>query len=441
MDDLTQLVLLAAIAPFALATGLWLWRRPIRVLGAYLAVLPFGSSVALPLGVPRSFSTVSSLLGIATGMAYLWHWYRHRPTLRIPSASLPIWILYSGLAVASVAWSIRPAVTVSNLLVLASLVGLFVVVVVTPSTSDDLRQLRTWIAGGGAATGFYGLALAVSGNLQTTGAGVERFEITGAGGGEGGDPNITAAALVVPIALALWEFTNRDEPNRRRFLFLGAAGVAGSAVLLTASRGGLLAVGLMGMYIVVASRRGVWSMVLLGLLVLPTVLLVPSTFEERADNTGSSGRTEIWRLAIESCPQYCPIGSGFGTFADVHETAFLVSEANTGTQLRYQAHSIWFESLIEVGVTGFLLLAVGLVVTLRDVLRVPFSRRGGAFAGVMGLLVTNTFLSNFTFKYFWLGLIYAMLVVGASKNDRISATTPPGVRSLPGPDQSSLAPN
>ncbi|MDH5373086.1 MAG: O-antigen ligase family protein, partial [Acidimicrobiia bacterium] len=298
-----------------------------------------------------------------------------------------------------------------------------------PISVNDLKMIRVWIATGAGATGFYALSLAATGNLPTTGAGVARFEITGAGGGEGGDPNITAAALVVPIAVALWEGLNPERSRRERVFFLLAAAGAGVAVLLTASRGGLISVAIVAIITVLSYRRGVVSLALLGLLVLPAVLLAPSTFETRAGNSGTTGRTEIWRLAIESCPEYCPTGSGFGTFADVHETAFLISEEATGTQLRYQAHSIWFGVLIELGVLGFVLLVAALTITVRDVFRLPESSRGGALAGMVGLLVASTFLSDLTFKFFWMALIYSVLVVSSTETQG-PAAVPPTSRSL-----------
>ncbi|MDH5422053.1 MAG: O-antigen ligase family protein [Acidimicrobiia bacterium] len=421
----TGLILAIAAVPAVLAGFLWMSKRRVRFLAAYLAVLPFGSAIALPIGLPRAFSTVSSLLGVLVGGLYVWRWISERPGLRIPSMSVPFWVLYFAWAVATSVWTIKARVTTNNLMVLGVLVGLFVVIVLTPITRDELREVRAWIAAGGGLTGLYALALAASGTLTLTGAGVARFEITGAGGGEGGDPNITAAALIMPIAVALWEGLNPDRPRRSRIVFLASAGLAGVAVLLTASRGGILSIVIVVLITLLSQRRGLGSMILIGLMVLPAALLVPATFQERVDNTGTTGRTAIWKLAIESCPEYCPIGSGFGTFADVHEVAFLETQGATGTKIRYQAHSIWFESLIEVGVLGFALLVAAIYVTVRDLWRLPVRDRQGAFAGLAALLFANTFLSNLTFKYFWLGLIYAVLVVSAVDSERTSEARTP----------------
>lgn len=418
----TVILLIAAIPALA-ATGLWMSRKPIRVLGAYFAVLPFGSAIALPIGLPRAFSTVSSLLGVAVGVIYVRWWFRDRPVLKIPSLSVPLWIVFLAWAIATSAWSIRRGATTSSIMVLAVLIVLFVIIVITPITRDDLALLRAWVTGGGALTGLYALGLAATGKLPTTGAGLPRFEITGGGGGEGGDPNITAAALVMPIALALWEGLNPDRSRRERMFFLGAAALAGVAVLLTASRAGVLSIIIVVVVIVVSQRRGVGVILLTGLLVLPVVLLSPSTFLERASNTGTTGRTEIWRLAMTSCPDYCVAGSGYGTFAYVHETAFLETQTATGVKFRYQAHSIWVQTLIELGAVGLLLQLLALAMIAKDLLHVPAVARGGGLAGLLGTMFASTFLSQLTFKYFWLALIYGLLVVSAEKSDVTSTAT------------------
>jgi O-antigen ligase len=419
------LILAIASIPAFIVAVLWMWKRPVRFLAAYLAVLPFGSALALPIGLPRAFSTVSSLLGLFVAGFYVWRWITERPVLRVPSLSLPLWVLYFAWAVATSIWSIKSRVTTDNLMVLGVLITLFAIIIVTPITRDELREVRAWIAVGGGFTGFYALVLAATGTLPKTGAGVARFEITGAGGGEGGDPNITAAALIMPIAISLWEGLNPDQPRRVRMMFLASAAMAGAAVLLTASRGGILSIVIVVVITLLSQRRGLGSMILIGLMVLPAALLVPATFSERVDNTGTTGRTAIWRLAIESCPEYCPMGSGFGTFADVHEIAFLETQGATGTKIRYQAHSIWFESMIEVGFVGLTLLVAALYVTVRDLVRLPVRERYGGFEGLVALLFANSFLSNSTFKYFWMGLTYAVLVVSVANNG-----VPTGTRAL-----------
>lgn len=407
----TTLILLIACLPALAAAALWMWKRPVRFLGAYLAVLPFGSAVAIPIGLPRAFSTLSSLLGVFVGALYVARWIKERRLVRRPTLSLAVWTLFLGWAAASSAWSIRPTATGNGLMVLAVLIGLFVVIVLTPITRSELQEVKGWIVGGGALTGAYALALAATGTLPKTGAGLARFEITGGGGGEGGDPNITAAALVMPIAIALWEGLDPDHPRRVRLMFLAASGLAGVAVLLTASRGGILAVGIVVVITLVSQRRGLGTLILVGLMVLPVVLLAPSTFLERADNTGTTGRADIWKLGLTSCPEYCVVGSGYDTFSYVHEDAFLTTQAAAGPKFRYQAHSIWIQTLIELGVIGLFLQVAAIFIIARDVFRVPIKARGGGFAGLMGLMFASTFLSQLTFKYFWLGLIYAVLVV------------------------------
>lgn len=163
-------------------------------------------------------------------------------------------------------------------------------------------------------------------------------------------------------------------------------------------------------------------MALIALAVLPVVLLAPSTFQERADNTGTSGRTGIWELAIESCPQYCPVGSGTGTFPDVHEDRILVSPGAQGTKLRFQAHSIWFEAMIELGVVGLGLVLAATYFLVREQMSISSAERHGALAALVGLLFTSSFLSTLTFKYFWLVLMYCVLVRAAATDEAASGS-------------------
>jgi O-antigen ligase len=67
--------------------------------------------------------------------------------------------------------------------------------------------------------------------------------------------------------------------------------------------------------------------------------------------------------------------------------------------------------VVEGGIPGTLLLLAVLFVTVRELLRLPAVVRGPPLGAVVGLLVTQTFLGNLDFKYFWLVLIYTAMVV------------------------------
>jgi len=424
-------VIWLALLPLVLAVGLWAFQRPPRVFAIYAAVIPFGSTFALPLGLPRSFTTISSILAALTVVALTWGLVRRR--LHNPlTLATSLWLLFLSLAAASAAWSLRPAATVDDVFVLGSLVILYLVVALYPFERNDLAFVANAIVVGTALTGAYAIALAATSNLPETGAGLARFEITGAGGGEGGDPNITAAALLLGFAIALHDALQPGISRAMRVGYLIATVLTAIGIVLTVSRGGIIAAGIVVAIVVVKQRRGAITILILGLVMAPALFLIPDTVAERSDNTGTSGRTAIWEIALESCPEYCVTGSGFATFPDVHEEHLLTTPDATGTKLRFQAHSIWLGTLIELGVLGLVLATVALVALGWDLWRVPSRFRAGALAGLVGLIVTNSFLSNSTFKYFWLVLMYGTIVVNV--NRMWSRDTPNG--SLMGPDPS-----
>jgi O-antigen ligase len=422
-------VIALAFVPLVVAAGLWAFQKPARVFGIYAAAIPFGSTFALPIGLPRSFTTISSILAALTVIALAWGLARRR-LYNSPTLATSLWLLFLGLAAASVAWSIRPAETIDDVFVLGSLVILYLVVALYPFDRDDLAFVANGIVVGTALTGAYAIALAVTSNLPETGAGLARFEITGAGGGEGGDPNITAAALMLGFAIALHETLQPDISRIMRVGYLIATALTAIGIVLTVSRGGLLAAGIVVVVIVVKQRRGAITILILGLVMIPALFLIPDTVSERSDNTGTSGRSEIWEIALESCPQYCATGSGFATFPDVHEERLLTTPDATGTKLRFQAHSIWLGTLVELGVLGLVLLIGALVALGRDLWRVPSQARAGALAGLVGLVVTSSFLSNSTFKYFWLAIMYGTIVVNV--NRMWGRKTPDGSPTGPG---------
>jgi O-antigen ligase len=181
---------------------------------------------------------------------------------------------------------------------------------------------------------------------------------------------------------------------------------------------------LVGLAVLVANSPQ-WKRALVALLVpvLGVVLAVavaPSSVTERVStDSRSSGRSDIWRIAVLSCPQYCLQGSGWSTFPTVHEDRLLSDPSARGVQRRFEAHSIWLGTLVEGGVAALALVVAALVVTGKDLLSVPRSLRGPPLAGLVALAVSNSFLATLSFKYFWLVLIYAAMVTNAHRQSRI----------------------
>jgi O-antigen ligase len=410
------------------------FRAPLSTLfPAFAFIVPVGSVVTIPLPLPSPFNSLSSLMGGLLLGALLVHLVGERAAGRTLGRRLPaqvgLWLLFVGLSALTLLWSINPSETVSGLTILLSLVAIYVLALLADVTVEELRRIESAIALGGALAGGYALILLFSSGLRLFGGQVPRFASTGGAGEEAG-PNETAAALLLPLAIAVGRVVDRSSTDRRGWWILASTSIA-VAITLTASRGGLLSMGLL--LIVLAWNEGrIRIAVSIGVCALLALVVVPQfgadRLQERLFKESSSGRTGIWRTALDACNRHCLIGSGYETFADAYNEAVGVSPDITGPQLRKKAHNIWVRAVIETGLLGVLLLTAALIAQLRDLVRLPRRLRGPPLAGFLGVLAANVFLSNLGFKYFWLAMTYAGLAAVVYTAD--VDTLPPKISSV-----------
>lgn len=384
-------------------------RSPVRMLLApYAFLVPFGSGIVLPIGLPSPFNTLTTLVGAAATVGLVVHGVMNRGGPPRLVRAVPAWLLFLAVCTLTYFWSIKPEATIDNLLVLAPLIGLFVLVALLPIDRSDVAVLERAVIAGGVVAGAYALYLLVGPGLPATEHGVPRFALAG---GVEGDPNITAASLLLPLALSLGRGLHSDRGNERVVCLL-AAGLIAAGIALTGSRGGIVA----GIVVLAAlafhERRRVVTVSFAVLALAGGVVafsLAPEGLQQRLQRTDSTHRTAIWRVGLEACPTYCVHGSGWGTFPSVYNLALGQARDAEGYRLGFKAHNIWLRAPLEGGVLALVFMIAALAATLLDVLRLPSSLRGPPLAALIGLLVSNTFLSNVDFKYFWLVLIHATM--------------------------------
>jgi len=89
----------------------------------------------------------------------------------------------------------------------------------------------------------------------------------------------------------------------------------------------------------------------------------------------------------------------------------------------YEPHNIFLLLAVEAGVTGLVLLLVGLILTARQAWKLPAQLRAPPLAALAGLVTSGYFLSNFEFKYFWMTLIYVTVVNTVHRSSLAPQTT------------------
>jgi O-antigen ligase/polysaccharide polymerase Wzy-like membrane protein len=414
-----------AAAPLMFALVVIGFRRPLALLlPAYAATVPFGSSLAT--GLPAPYGSLSSVLGLILLLSLTLQLLSGR-TGRAPlPATVAIWLLFLGLTGTSAVWSVAPRITEAGFLNLASLIVLYALLALAPVTRTDLGRVERALVIGGTAAACYGLLqLLVLGGLPTDadGVGGARFgrDLLGA--------NNTAAALLLPLAIAVCRAV--DLPRRRDRVLHGlAAGLLVTGILLTGSRGGLLAAGATFLAAILFVGRGRARLAgftaAAALAVTFTLVVNPAGLGARTASTDSSGRTDIWLVGLAACHDYCLTGSGWGTFPRVYALEQpLVGQARVlvrGTN--YEPHNIWILVGVEVGALGLLLVLVGFGLTFRDTVRLRPFLRGPPVAGLTGTLVAGFFLSNFEYKFFWMALMYALLCRNVAQTSPPDAPVP-----------------
>ncbi|MGH2856088.1 MAG: O-antigen ligase family protein [Solirubrobacteraceae bacterium] len=246
-------------------------------------------------------------------------------------------------------------------------------------------------------------------------AGVSRL------GGAFGDPNYLAAVLVTGFALSLALASARTLPALARAAASVAGGLCLLGILLSVSRGGLIALGVsLAVAVVVAGRwraRLAFAAIVVALAGLGYfALLAPASSRQRIVSSagGGSGRTTIWKVGWREVQHNTLLGVGAGNFSTagahyVFEPGLINHNAVGFTAYFLDtptvAHNTYLEVLAEEGLPGacvfFGLVALCLVCAQRAALR--FRAAGddqlelisyGLLCGTIGFLAASFFLSE-----------------------------------------------
>jgi O-antigen ligase len=385
----------------------------VKIFAAYVFSVPLGSYAVAPVSLPLIPSTLSSALGALVIIAMLVEIVTSPGRRERLSTSARVWLALLGYVALTYAWSINRPETETGVTALASLVGMSVLVSAHRFTRREIRILEASLVASGAFTGAIAVYQWWFDALPETRAAVNRFALVG------GDPNHTAAALLLPAGAALMMALDPTERRGRRALAAVAFGLAGGAVLLTASRGGLIALASLLVVILVRSmglRRSL--AVLLPALVLMIALPLPS--DQRP--VGATGRDSVWRIGAVSCDDGCWVGGGLGTFPDLHEATALARPELANLELRYEAHNLWLGAVVELGVLGLVLVLMIIGLAFESCLRSVDRLGGAAFAGLLSVLVANLFIMSLEFKYFWTVVLVATITAQTAQTSSAPRT-------------------
>jgi O-antigen ligase len=366
--------------------------------------LPWENAVNVP-GV----GAISRVVGLFAGGAWALSIVATR-TVRLPAPTHVV----AGLLVAwswlSVYWSVEPEVSIGRSTTFLQLLLMVYILWDTARTPADVRRvLQAYVFGACVAVSSLVGDYVVNGAAQYQ----NRFTI---GNAQPDDVGMVLA-LAVPAAWYLGTTAYTGTFARQlRVLNLIAAPAAVIGVVFSASRAAAVAT-IPALIFIVASvarlpgrqRITATGCFMAGLLLL--LPLVPQGTIERLTSTTTDrshgdfdGRKELWAQAYQTFRQHPFTGVGTGAFRE--ESSWKV------------AHNVWLRMAAELGLVGFTLFALLIVMAVGYGWRQHGTERWFTLATMASLVIGATFYNLEAKKAMWLFLLFPVLAAHARRAER-----------------------
>lgn len=406
MSVVTVAALFIVIAPLALYAAL---RWPLEALfGLYVALVPFDNLLNT-----GSFGTLTKLLGIVAG-GFLLLWIVRRnlvsfsaPPLRI-LCLLAIWMFVTAL------WAPDQKAALGMMSTLGGLMLLYAVISMVPVSPTQFRTLLLLVVAGGLCAAAYGANMFYHDPAFSQESLVMRRLIIQVGQYQI-DPNHFSDALIFPAAiLGMWSLRTRS--FLARAACVAGLGLVAIAILLSGSREGLTALLLIAVYYFWRSRYRLKLAVAFAGVALLATTVQTSVFLRFATalQTGGSGRTSIWSVALEAAKHRPLQGYGIGNFTQAFNMFYLTTHQPYPYGWDSPAHNLVMHYLVETGLVGLGLIAAFFWTQFRSLREIKpdseyYDYRLVFEATMLAIVAVSMTIDLFQYKYAW--LTFAMLAL------------------------------
>jgi O-antigen ligase len=409
--------------------GLFLLVRPEWALIITIAYIPFESNQFRPIPLPDQLSVVKILGLVLLGSFFFNILFRRRPFRLLDDLHdysvllLLVMLLFSGLA------STMPGEVIDTVFRLIRMFA-FYFAVKNLITTPRIMHYSLWAI---ALTSTYASAFGLNQFFEIRAVRIHDVRASGVYM----NPNDFAAVAVLVLIVLVYLFQIHRQTWIRVALILMAA-INLYALVLSASRGGILALTVVALLFILRHPQRFRLLAGAALLVVLIVPLLPQSVTDRfieRENNGSSSiykesadfsaerRTRYLEFGLRLFAENPVLGVGPGTFpflfAHTPEAAYL--NPMTDHDRFRVAHNAYLEMAIGMGLPGIMIylgiLAIAWQSLYRSARRLPPGSVAWAAAsafelGLIGIMITNIFLSNQDSKYMWMmvGLSSALTV-------------------------------
>lgn len=233
------------------------------------------------------------------------------------------------------------------------------------------------------------------------------------------------ATMAIAVAVLVW-----DGPRSLRRLSWLTLFAAAPGLLLTLTRGPILATAIVLVLLLLLSRARIVGVAVLAAGAVAIVLLLPSlrateVYQVRVANTVSiQGREALQDWSLRLASERPVLGWGYGSFDRVKNTSgFSADGVPIKNVLRYTSHNTYLTVLVELGGLGLILfvgpfLALGAQALARA--REVSTERWLAAAALGALLVLVLTASTIDFRFFSIAQMLPFLLLALLR--RVAAT-------------------
>jgi O-antigen ligase len=409
---------------------LWFW--PVEIaMGAAVVLLPFEYVTLLGVGGGGS-SSDRSLMSVAILLAFVVLCAAGVAGRRLqrPSAIAVWWGLFAAWCGVTILWAVEPR---KSLELLPSVVSLFLFYLVASSfriTEKELDRIVSLAILGGAAAAIWSIY------SHYYGAGFAQHQMRATLATQSGavNPNRLGSCLLIPLSLALARFLSARQ-RWIRTLALGLFAIVGLGLILTMSRGSIVAA---AVTIVVffwrlntlklkslkpAVRRFLLVGIVLAVLAAATVPAgLLKRFGESTTDRGA-GRLDIWVVGLAILQDYALVGAGLNNFPVVFNKYAGYAPHQEFAPDR-DPHNVYLGVSVEEGVVGLFLFVMALRTQFKIVSKVRARTAESSTlliaceATCWGVLVASFFGSFLWDKVFWIAwaLLAFTLTIQAAKS-------------------------